>query len=96
MNLNRNNKALWNGKMGSDVNLVKSSDVENVICFTREKDGDKVLVIINLSAEVRNVKLEGENLEGAYTNLYTNETVVMNAVEEISLDPWQYLVYTQK
>jgi len=95
LNLHLTNKALWNGDMGGDVVLVKTSDVENVMCFTREKEENKVLVILNLSGENSRITLEGENLAGSYTNLNNGEPAVFGNKETISLEPWQYLVYTK-
>ena len=60
--------------------------------FTREKNGDKVLVIINLSAEQQTVKLAGTSFVGDYTNVFSMGAMGLAEGQEMELAPWEYIV----
>ena len=46
--LKHNNKALWNGEFG-DMSPTWYTGSENILAYTREKEGDSVLIIINVT-----------------------------------------------
>jgi glycosidase len=94
--LKHRNQALWNGEYGGERHKIKTGVDEFVYAFVREKNGDKVVVIINLSKEEQSFKLEDDQAVGEYTNLFTDEKVQLNSGDEISLAPWEYFVYTNK
>jgi glycosidase len=49
----------------------------SVFAFVREKDNEKVLVILNLSAKEVNVKLNSEVIKGDYAELFTQQPKIM-------------------
>ena len=51
VSLKKNNAALWNGVAGGPKKFVETSAPQQVLAFTREKDGNQVLAIFNLSAQ---------------------------------------------
>ena len=59
-----------------------------ILSFTREKDQNKLLVLINLTNNEQQFKLFETNLNGAYTNLLTNEAVELDVQKEILLPAW--------
>ena len=67
-----------------------------VYAFTREMDGDKVAVIINLSAEPQNVMLEDGDFVGDYTEVFTGEEKGLSEEMSVELEPWGYRVYSNK
>lgn len=91
--LKLDNEALWNGDFGSKLERVNSNYNDKVYSFIREKDGQKVFVILNLSGEDLSLQINDENIEGEYTELFTGEK--FNAGEELSMDlpAWGYKVY---
>jgi glycosidase len=91
-NLKKNNKALWNGIAGGEMNIIKSSDEKNIFSFVRVKDGDKVVAIFNLSPDKKRFSIESDKLTGAYTNLFTNEKVEFKSIENFELDGRGYMV----
>lgn len=91
--LKKNNKALWNGEYGGKINKIKNGNDKNIYSFVREKDGDKVFVIINLSPENQTAKLNNRSIVGNYKNIISGETVSLNGSEEYNLAPWAYIVY---
>lgn len=94
--LKHKNKALWNGQHGGELVKIKTGNDENIYAFTREKDGDKVVVIINLSNEKQVAKLEGTDFVGEFTNVFTEKSQVLKADETMNLDAWNYVVLSNK
>jgi hypothetical protein len=90
--LKKNNKALWNGTSGGEMNIIKSSDEKNIFSFTREKGGDKIVAIFNLSPEGNSFELESSHLTGVYTNLFSNKIVNLTKKENFELRAWEYII----
>ena len=93
LNLKRDNKALWNGEWGGLLFRVKTSADHAVFAFVREKDEDKVFVVVNLSEEEHNVHLEGESSLGDYIDAFTGERVTISSGAKVRLRPWAYQVF---
>lgn len=91
--LNRSNKALWNGENGGEVKFISAPDEKNVLVFSREKDGQKVVVIINMTALDQKIKLSNPLLAGKYKELFSNKKVKMKAELETEIEAWGYRVY---
>jgi hypothetical protein len=89
----RSNKALWNGENGGEVKFISAADEKNVVVFSREKDGQKVLVMINMTGNDQNVKLNNPLLAGKYKELFSEKKVKMKAEVETELEAWGYRVY---
>jgi alpha-amylase len=92
--LKHRNKALWNGEHGGPLVKVKTGNDENIYAFTREKDGDKVLVIINLSSKTQKGNIGA--LTGNFTEVFSNTQKEFKAEETLELKPWEYFVYSSK
>ncbi|RZJ31883.1 MAG: hypothetical protein EOO48_00640 [Flavobacterium sp.] len=93
--LKHSNHALWNGGYGGEMIRIFSDKQDQVISFSREKDGDKVIDIINYSPTPVTVKLNSKYQKGSYTELFTGKNYVLSGDDVYSLAPWQYLVLTQ-
>ena len=97
MELKHRNKALWNGSYGGEIVRIPTSQDEEVYAFMREKDGDKVVVILNLSAaEPLVIQLSGTDYPGEYTNIFANSTLTLVEGTELSLNAWDYLVLSNR
>lgn len=92
--LKHRNKALWNGSYGGLLVKIKTGNDTNIYAFTREKDGDKVLVIINLSSKDQKGNIQGA--AGSYTDVFTATKQEWKDGDSISLKPWEYKVYSNK
>ncbi len=92
--LKHRNKALWNGEHGGPLVKVKTGNDENIYAFTREKDGDKVLVIINLSSKTQKGNIGA--LPGNFSEVFSNTQKEFKAEEALELKPWEYFVYSSK
>ncbi|MCB0839464.1 MAG: alpha-glucosidase C-terminal domain-containing protein, partial [Bacteroidetes bacterium] len=90
--LKHRNEALWNGEYGGPLQKIKTSDDEAIYAFTREKNGDKVAVIINLSKDDQTFTLNGANVAGTYTNVFDGTSVTLTDGMSLDLKAWDYLV----
>jgi len=93
LQLNRSNKALWNGTNGGDVKFISAADEKKVLVFSREKDGNKVLVMINMSGNDQKVKLNNPLIAGKYKELFSNTKVKLKAEFETEIEAWGYRVF---
>ncbi|WP_445452337.1 alpha-amylase family glycosyl hydrolase [Flavobacterium sp. 25HG05S-40] len=90
--LKHKNHALWNGKDGGVMVRIYSDKMEQVISFSRTKDNDKVIPIINYSDKSVTVKLNTGNQKGTYTELFSGEKITLKGDDVFEMKPWQYLV----
>ncbi len=90
LNLRHGNPAL-----SADASFRKLSigDDKAVYAFTREKEGKKVLVIVNLSGKEQEVSVKDASFHGKPYNVfaYTNEPLTANPWK---IEPWGYVIYT--
>jgi len=91
--LKKNNRALFNGKKGSELLELISSDSVHTFAFTREVDEDKILAVFNLSGKKSSFSLNGNDLIGTYKNYFTGNIETFEETENFELEPWEYRVY---
>ena len=91
--LRHNNPALYACGKGGDLNYVPGV-VEEVMAFTREVEGNKVLSLFNLSTEEQSVIPTAE-VAGVYTCAMTGEQVTVEAGKAINLPAWGYAILTK-
>lgn len=89
-NLKKENQALWNGELGGNMVRIGDGSNEHVFAFTREKNDDKVITLINLSKSPQSFTFKSE--KGNYSNVFTNDKVVLKGNNTFDLQPWQYVV----
>lgn len=95
--LRHNNKALGAGASGGALVKIKTDKDDLVYAFTREKDGERVIVITNLSKLPCEVTLEtNDQTIGSYLNLFGASTMQVTKEMQLNLKPWEYLVLTNK
>jgi glycosidase len=94
--LKHRNQALWNGEFGGDLTKIRTGNDENIYAFIREKNGDKVVVIINLSATKQTANLQGNGFVGTYQDVFANAERTLKEGEELTLGAWEYLVLSSK
>lgn len=92
--LKHRNKALWNGEHGGPLVKVKTGNDENIYAFTREKDGDKVLIIINLSSKEQKGIING--VAGNYTDAFSTAQKDWKDGDEVVLKAWEFMIYSNK
>ena len=90
LRLRRENRALWSGGAGGPVQRVLSTDNERLYAFVRQRDGDRVFVLANVSAEPVAATLDGGG--GEWHDAFTGEPVSLAAGAEVSLPAWGWRV----
>ncbi len=91
--LKHRNQALWNGEHGGELVKIATGNDKDVYAFTREKNGNQVVVIINLSAKEQEVILDGDGFTGRYTEVFSEEEKELAAGSPLSLKAWEYFVF---
>jgi glycosidase len=94
--LKKDNKALWNGNAGGILKRIHTHSNKEIYAFLREKDGNNVLVILNLSPKPQNVDMNDHSELGTFTNVFTGETVRFEDEAIFSLKPWEYRIFVKK
>ncbi|HEX4957920.1 MAG TPA: alpha-amylase family glycosyl hydrolase, partial [Lacibacter sp.] len=72
--------------------LVSSND-DAVYAYIREKNGRKVLVVLNLSANPQTVTIKGE-FSGEADNVFGGKKEKLTDGQQFALAPWGYAVYS--
>ena len=90
--LKKRNKALWNGSYGGELKRIPTGKDKSVYAFMREKDGDKVVVVLNLSADEQDIVLEGDAFAGTYNNIFAKKEIPLAENMNMRLGAWDYLV----
>jgi glycosidase len=89
----KSNKALWNGEKGGEMNFINVSDNKNVLSFYREKENDKIVVVLNLSDKNAEISFSDKKIFGGYNNLFTEKKVVLDGENKFILAGYNYLVF---
>ncbi|MBS4064269.1 MAG: alpha-glucosidase C-terminal domain-containing protein [Chitinophagaceae bacterium] len=76
----------------SYTKLVSSND-DAVYAYLREKNGRKVLVVLNLSANPQTVTIKG-NFGGEADNVFAGKKEKLTDGQQFALAPWGYAVYS--
>ena len=74
------------------MNFIEVSTNKNVLAFYRQKDDNKVIVIINLSKTDSKISVNEDILWDDYKDLFEDEMVTVNKDFEILLESYNYLV----
>ncbi len=90
--LKKDTPALWNGASGGKMIFVENGKDSDVLSFTREKEGKKVLAIFNFSGKAQKIMLKDEKTLGNYTDFLGNKDVKINTKSGIELKPWEYKI----
>lgn len=93
LHLKKENKALWNGSAGGQLQRVTTTDNPSIFAFIREKDKDKVFEIFNLTDEEKTFTLQGTLYIGKYRDVFINDSVSFEENTEMTLPNWGYKVY---
>ena len=86
--LKESNKALWNAEYGGKLQFIGES--ETVVGFEREKDGNKVTVIINLSDKPQEFNVI-THISGV-KDIFTGKSVHYHDGDKIPLKPYEYII----
>jgi glycosidase len=90
--LKHRNEALWNGASGGTMIRISNDKPGQVLSFYREKNGDRVLPIVNYSPNPAKVALVSKYAAGVYHDALTHNAFELKGNDTIALAPWKFLV----
>lgn len=89
------NHALWNGRNGGEMVRISHNNEDKAIAFSREKDGHSVITLINFCDKAITIVIADNQYDGLYIDWFTKEMVHAQFINEVSLPPWGYKVYSK-
>ncbi|UGS20837.1 alpha-amylase family glycosyl hydrolase [Flavobacterium cyclinae] len=87
--LKSENSALNGGKNKATYKRIPTSNDAQILIFEREKNGEKVIYLANLSNQVMSANLP---ISGEFTDYITGKKVVFDVKLSTQLQPWQYYI----
>lgn len=94
--LKHRNAALWNGAAGGEPVFIAPKPANpDVLLYLRQKDNQRVLVLLNLSNRPQGIVLNDKRIEGVYTNVFANSTTAITPGMRVALNAWDYWVLAQ-
>ena len=87
--LKAENSALNGGKNKATYKRIPTSNDNQILIFEREKNGEKVIYLANLSNQVVSASLP---ISGEFTDYITGKKVVFDVKLSTQLQPWQYYI----
>ncbi|GAB2556499.1 alpha-amylase family glycosyl hydrolase [Spirosoma areae] len=94
LTLKHRNRALWNGRAGGKAVKIQTDHDDKVYAFYRQRDTDRVTVVLNLSRVPQTVRLTGDGFAGTYTDVFSHQPVELKSDMVVTLKPWEYRVLT--
>ncbi len=91
--LKERNKALFNGSEGGTLEVLSTPADSMVFAFIREKKGDKVLTVCNLSDRSMTYTVIPPYKLGTLKEIFEGTSVSFNDSTELTLSPWRYYVF---
>ncbi|MDD4150824.1 MAG: alpha-amylase family glycosyl hydrolase [Bacteroidales bacterium] len=94
--LKKDNQALWNGEYGGDFKIINSSKKSPVFAFTRTKNNNQLLIILNLSDNIATAKLKIKDKNAEYKEYFSGKEFSSKQLKNIELQAWDYMVLIRK
>ena len=91
--LKHKNKALWNGDAGGLMIKIDTKQDSSIFAFYREKDDNRVVVLLNLTKKSVALKSLPANLNGEYTDYFEGSKAVLPLSDSLRFEPWGYKVF---
>ncbi|MCB0494512.1 MAG: alpha-glucosidase C-terminal domain-containing protein [Cyclobacteriaceae bacterium] len=94
--LKKDNAALWNGDFGGKMTRIQTNSDDNVFAIEREKDSNTVVAIFNMSNKEQVVSITDDIESLTLKDYFSGEEVEIEEGSQFTLEPWGYLVLTEK
>ena len=75
--------------------LITANDVA-IFAYTREKEGRKVAVVLNLSGQPQSFTIKEKSIYGKALNVFTGKQENLSSTKVYTMEPWGYFVYDYK
>ncbi len=90
--LKHENQSLWNGNFGGEMVRIYNDKPDQIISFSRTKNKNQVISIINYSDKPVSFILDSKYQKGDYTDLFSDKKVTLKGDDQFELKPWKYVV----
>lgn len=94
LTLKHRNRALWNGLAGGKLIKIPTDHDDKVYAFYRQRDNDRVTVVLNLGDKPQTIRLGGDGYTGTYTDVFSHQPVELKPEMTVTMKPWEYRVMT--
>lgn len=91
--LKEDQPALWNAQYGGTLRRIMYPECPEVFAFIREKNGSRVVVLINFSSDFKRFKLSHYAIQGMYRDYFLNQSVSLVLDAMIPLKPFEYKIF---
>jgi len=92
LHLHRNNPAMWNGEFGGEFKRLKTSNDDVLYCFSRKKDDNEIIVMLNFSDKPRGVDFVGTIPDGEYQSIFDTRSLTLYTKGNQELPAYGYQV----
>jgi glycosidase len=82
--------SLWNAPWGATMTPVVNTAPGKVLSFVREKDGDRILALFNMSSAPQSFGFTDGPTVGRYTDFADGKALTIAADTQITLPAWSY------
>lgn len=87
--LKTENSALNGGKKSASYKKIATPNDTEILAFEREKNGEKIIYIANLSDKTISISLP---INGEFEDFITGKKIIFDAKLNTQLQPWQYYI----
>lgn len=84
--------ALWNAPWGAKMIPVVNTAPDDVLSFVRQKNGDKVLALFNMSGKPQTIAFTDGPVEARYRDFADGAALTIGKHSKVTLAPWSYRV----
>lgn len=91
--LKKANPALWNADWGARMQKIPNNIEQQVLSFVRQKDGNKIFAVFNLSNKPQRITFKESLHHGDYIDYFNSKKMHFPITEELVLEPWQYHIF---
>jgi glycosidase len=91
--LRKSNPALTSGDPQRKALILSNTSSGQIFSFIRRFERDEVLVILNLSSEIRSVIITGQTLAGSYSDVFEPDAPDFISGQPLRLNAWEYKVF---
>lgn len=96
LQLKKENPALWNGIEGGCMKKLQTLNPANRLVFIREKDGNKVITLLNLNSSKTKFSVNMRGQYGKFRNVFDGSEIEFLPEHSFELPAWGYAVYEQR
>jgi glycosidase len=93
--LRKTNPALISGDAERRALMLSNTSPDQIFSFVRRHEQSEVLVILNLSSDVRSVIITGQILAGSYKDVFDKDAPDFISGQPFQLNAWSYRVYVK-